>query len=46
MKKVQTVEDFAVLAIGAFTICIGLVVFMAIASVVVKTAENLDKLMF
>jgi hypothetical protein len=46
MKKVQTFEDFAVLAFGAFVICVGLVAFMAIASVIVKTAENLDALLF
>ena len=46
MKKVQTFEDFAVLAFGAFVICVGLVAFMAIASVIVKAAESLDALLF
>jgi hypothetical protein len=46
MKKVQTFEDFAVLAFGAFVMCVGLVAFMAIASVIVKTAKSLDALLF
>ena len=46
MKKVQTFEDFAVLAFGAFVMCVGLVAFVAIASVIVKTAESLDALLF
>jgi hypothetical protein len=46
MKKVQTFEDFAVLAFGAFVICLGLVLFVSIASVIVRTAEHLDTLLF
>ena len=44
--KVKTPQDLAVLLIGFFTIFVGLVAFMAIASVIVKAAEQLDKLLF
>jgi len=46
MKKVKTLEDFAVLSIGTFVICLGLVLFVSIASVIVRTAEHLDTLLF
>lgn len=45
-SKVKTLEDAAIMALGLFTLCVGAVVFLAIASVIVKTAEHLDKLMF
>lgn len=44
--KVKTPQDVAVVLLGSFTIIVGLTVFLAIASVIVKAAEQMDKLLF
>ena len=45
-KKVKTPQDLVVLIIGFFTIFAGLTAGMAIAALVVKVGEELDKLLF
>ena len=45
-SKVKTAQDAAFMAGSLFLIAIGGAVFLAIASVIVKAAGDLDKLMF